>query len=260
MQCRNSIKREGLYQLSCKKAVNVKIKKSLCFYNPLEVYKGLKYNKEIRTWLKFISNHYIPKQSKVLLFYPCATVKPHNLSRSYRILFNTLSKLGPYRNEIHIVTISEPFGLIPEEFYGKKTKWFNWEKYWYDCPGLFEWFCNKYKQPFSVEYLDKSIEILAQVVAEFLKKVEKNECYEKIIAFIRPYSSNLKKKRDHTHRRIIERASKLSGVNVEILPSKEIISKIVELHGRFAWDMYGVAHPAAQEFLLNYLREIFNEN
>jgi hypothetical protein len=41
-----------------------------------------------------------------------------------------------------------------EELYEKKTTW-------YDCPGLFEWWCNKYNQPYSKEDVDSSIDILA---------------------------------------------------------------------------------------------------
>jgi archaeosine synthase len=149
--------------------------------------------------------------------------------------------------------------LIPQEFYGKNTKWHNWKNGWYDCPGLFEWWCRKHNQPYSKEDLEKCIHILASYVAMFLKKIESKKCYSKIIAFVRTYSSQLKERDDHTHKRIINIASKISGVKVDLLPSKEIVEDIILKHGRLAWDMYGVSHPIAQKHLLNYLKVVLND-
>jgi archaeosine synthase len=251
--------REELYEkVSCRRGRGVKIKRSLCFYNPKEVYAALTRNEEVRRWLNFISNHYLPDPRQVMLIYPCSAEKPYNSSRSYKRLYETLSKLGDLRKQVHVVTISEPFGLIPEEFYGKRTIWHDWQDAWYDCPGLFEWWCNKYGQPYSEEYLEKCIELLALYIAQFLKKIYSKKCYLRIIAFVRTYSSLLKARKDHTHKRIIEMAAKISNVNIEILPTKEVVSHIVSRNGRLAWDMYGVAHPYAQEYLLNYLRVVLN--
>lgn len=253
--------RNAIYStVSCKKALcAISIKKSLCFYNPQEVYNGLLRNKEIKNWLTFISNHYIPPKRELLLIYPCSNEKPYHLSRSYKILFRTLNRLGEKREKIHLMTISEPFGLVPEEFYGKKTKWHDWRNDWYDCPGLFEWWCNKYSQPYDKEYVEKSIEILSQYIAKFFKKVKKEKLYSKIVGFVRTFSSTLQKKHDHTHRRILERAAQIADVKINLLPEKEIVAEIVRKKGRLAWDMYGVAHPIAQKYLLNYLKESLGE-
>jgi archaeosine synthase len=237
----------------------MKIVPSLCFHNPKEVYMALLKNKEVKRWLNFISNHYTPQPAKVFLIYPCSSQKPYHESRSYKILFNTLAKLGERRKYVHVLTISEPFGIVPEEFYGKKTKWHDWKNRWYDCPGLFEWWCRRHKQPYSKHYLEKSINLLAQYVAKFLEKLKKGGNYPKIIAFVRTYSSKLEIRNDYTHRRIIEKAAKIAKLNIEILPDKELVSKIVSLHGRLAWDMYGVAHPVAQKYLLRYLRSVLDE-
>jgi len=252
-------RREIYKKISFKRANGVNIEYSLCFYNPQEVYKALKNNIEVKRWLRFISNHYNPPKAKVFLIYPCSSEKPYYKSRSYKALFNTLSKLGEKRKEIHVVTISEPFGIIPEEFYGKKTRWHDWEKRWYDCPGLFEWWCKKHGQNYSLEYLEKSIQILAYYVAKFLKKVQVNKINSRIIAFVRTYSSSLEIKKDHTHRRIIELASKIANVDIDILPPKHVVKKIVSERGRFAWDMYGVAHPIAQNYLLRYLKNLLQD-
>lgn len=251
------MKKEEIYQeVSVKRGKGVRIKRSLCFYNPSEVYTAITKNNEVKKWLKFISNHYIPPKAKILLIYPCSAEKPYYKSRSYKQLFNTLSRLGELRKEIHIVTISEPFGLVPEEFYGKKSKWYDWENSWYDCPGLFEWWCNKYKQPYERDDTEKCIQLLASYIAMFFKKIKSIGSYSKIIAFVRTYSSHLKRRDDHTHRRIVEEAAKIADVKVDILPPKHIVAEIVSKNGRFAWDMYGVSHPIAQEYLLNYLSAV----
>jgi len=255
-----SMKRELIYKrISVKKGKDVRIKLSLCFYNPREVYYALIKNRQVKKWLKYISNHYSPPKKKVLLIFPCSTLKPYHKSQSYRQLLETLSLLRERRDQVHLVAISEPFGLVPEEFFGKRTEWHDWKNDWYDCPGLFEWWCDQHGQPYSREYLDRSVEELATYVARFLKKAKKRRSYSKIIAFVRTYSSNLKRKHDHTHRRIIERAAASARVNVELLPDQRVISNIVRKSGRFAWDMYGVSHPIAQRFLIQRLRGILNE-
>ena len=251
------MKRDEIYEkVSLKHANGVRIKRSLCFYNPQEVYIALKNNIEVKKWLRFISNHYIPPKAKVLLIYPCSAEKPYHKSRSYKILYNTLAKLEEKRRKIHIVTISEPFCLIPEEFYGKRNAWHDWEDSWYDCPGLFEWWCKKYGQPYSKEYLEKCVQILATHVAKFFMKAKTRKSYSKIVAFVRSYSSGLKVKDDHTHRRIVELAAQIAKVRVDILPPKQVVAEIVLRKGRLAWDMYGIAHPMAQDYLLKYLKKV----
>jgi len=249
------MKRDEIYKrISLSRAKGVRIERSLCLYNPREVYTALMSNKEVISWLEFISNHYVPPRAKVLLIYPCSAEKPYHESRSYKRLFSTLSKLGEERKEVHVITISEPFGLVPEEFYGKNVVWHDWSNCWYDCPGLFEWWCKQHGQPFSKEYLDKCVQILASYVAKFLMKAKAMKSYSRMVAFVRTFSSNLQAKDDHTHRRIVESAAKIAKVAVDVLPTREVVSKIVLERGKFAWDMYGVSHPIAQEYLLNYLR------
>jgi len=227
-------------------------KEALYFRNPYEVYVAIRENDKIKNWLNFISSQYIPSErKKVLLFYPCSAVKPYYRSRSYKKLINTLSKLGEMRREIHLITVSEPFGLIPEEFY---YKW----KYWYECPGLFKWWCSKHGEKYSAKYVKMCIEILGDCVSKFLKRAFDKGLYDVAIGFVRTYSSNLSINMDHTHRKILEKASQLSGVHIDLLPPKDVVKEIVEKRGRLAWDLQGVAHPIAQEYLLEYLINLLN--
>lgn len=235
-----------LYQkVSSKVGKDVKIKKSLCFYNPKQVYFGIKKSRDIKNWHEFLTKKYRPKGKNILLIYPCSTIKPYNESRSYKQLYTHLSDLNGKREKLQIMTISEPFGLVPEEHYSKFK--------WYDCPGLFEWWCNKYGQEYDKEYLDKSIELLADVIGQYLTKAKKKKFYKKIIAFVRTYSSNLESKHDHTHRRMLELAAKKYKLKIEILPTRRQIKKLVEKNGNFAWDMYGVAHPIMLKKLVKKL-------
>ncbi|MEM5781860.1 MAG: DUF5591 domain-containing protein [Candidatus Aenigmatarchaeota archaeon] len=235
------------------------VKDTLCFYSPNAVYSALIRNSEVKTWLKFISNHYNPPIAKVYLIYPCSAKKPYHKSRSYKILYKTLEMLGDKRYSVFVMTVSEPFGLVPEEFYGKKIKWHDWKDRWYDCPGLFEWWCKRYGQPYDKAVADKCIEILASYVAKFFKKLKAHNSSSRIVAFVRTYSSKLEEKSSHTHKRIIKLAAEKAKVNVDIIPPKEVVAEIVKNRGRLAWDLYGVAHPDAQKYLLKYLLGVLDD-
>jgi len=245
------VNRELLYGLSARSVLRGTLPRELCLYSPREVYEVLTSdNGRVAEWLRFISEQHTPPPEKdVLLLYPCSTVKPYHLSRSYRALYKTLGSLpSSLRRRVHVVTVSEPFGLVPEEFYDK------WHE-WYDCPGLFEWWCRKNGVEYDHELVLKSIEILAEHVARYLKRTE--DCYIARIAFVRTYTSSLKPS-SSTHKRIVELASKISCVRVELHPPVEVVKKIIENRGRSAWDFYGVAHPLAQEYLYKLLRVVLD--
>jgi len=236
----------------------VTIQPSLCFYSTLETLNCLKRNRQVKLWLKFISNHYVPKHNDILLIYPCSADKPYDKSRSYMQLYKTLQRLGKDREKVHVVTVSEPFGLVPEEFYGKKTRWHDWRNDWYDCPGLFEWWCKKHGTRYSEAEAEESIQILSRHIALFLSKVESKRCYTKIVAFVRTLSGDLKETRDQTHRRMLEEAAAISGVKIRMMPGIRTVSRIVNESGAYAWNMYGISHPKAQDYLYRQLRHILN--
>lgn len=249
----HNISEKDIYEkISAHRGLGVRIKRNLCFYSPAEVLNGLTQDGEISRWLSYIENHYCPPSRDLLLIYPCSTEKPYHKSRSYRQLYKTLSQLGEDRARIHLITISEPFGLVPEEFY---STWRNW----YDCPGLFEWWCGKYGLPYSEKDANRCIEILANCVAKFLLKTEKTRSYSRMLAFVRTYSSSLRLTNDHTHRRILEKAVDITSADLEILPNQGLVKRIVREKGRLAWDMYGVSHPMSQRFLLDYVKNALME-
>lgn len=229
--------------------------KRLILRNPLEVYNALTSNEKIRRWHVFISKYYLPPKDKsLLLFYPCSATKPYTASRTYRVLFKTLAKLGSKRKLVHVITVSEPFALVPEEYYNQETEWHDWKHDWYECPGLFEWWCKRNKQPYEQHYVDLSIEILSNVIAEFLRRLKEEFRHMKLVGFVRMYSSTLRVTRNNTHRLMLEKASKKSSVPIILLPTKKFITNLVKKRGRVAWDFYGVSHPLAQEYLLRKIR------
>jgi len=244
----STVNRELLYNISKKRVLKGTLPRELCFYSPKEVYEALtSSNGRVKKWLSFISENYLPPpEKKILLLYPCSAVKPYHLSRSYKVLYATLDTLSQeLRKKIHVVTVSEPFGLVPEEYYEKWTEW-------YDCPGLFEWWCRKNGVEYDEAIVSKSIEILASYIARYLERTRNH--YTRRIAFIRTYTSSVKPS-ESTHRKMIELASSKSGIQIELHPPKDIVEKIVQLRGRNAWDFYGVAHPFAQEYLASILTE-----
>lgn len=231
--------------------------KELILRNPLEVYRALMSNEKIRKWHTFISEHYLPPRDKLLLlFYPCSAIKPYTASRSYRALFKTLAKLGSKRKLVHVITVSEPFALVPEEYYNRETEWHDWKHDWYDCPGLFEWWCKKYGEVYDRYYVEKCLDILSNVVAKFLKRLRVHRLLKDLllVGFIRTYSSSLRITLNNTHRIILEKAMKKSNTSITLLPSKSFIRSLIKRKGRVAWDFYGVAHPECQKYLLRKLR------
>ncbi len=224
------------------------MKPSLCLYNPREVFLALQTNPTITKWLRFIATKYEPPGGKVVLFYPCSALKPYDKSPSYRRLLRSLEQ-NQLRSKVHIITISEPFGLVPEEFYSNGFSW-------YDCPGLFKWWCLRHDEPYEEEYLEKSIELLSSHIAAFLLRIVKSPLRNSVIGFVRTMTSSFERRADHTHYRMLKNASKLAQLDFEILPRKNVVRKIVLERGRLAWDYYGVSHPMALSSLKNRIRSL----
>jgi len=241
---------------------NIIIRSDLILRNPYEVYIAITQNEDIKRWHKFISEYYLPPPGKkIFLFYPCSNTKPYTEARSYKLLFKNLASLGEKRKFVHVLTVSEPFALVPEEFFNKKTEWYDWKNGWYDCPGLFKWWCKKVGETYDEYYAQLCIDILAKVIKNFLNRLSlaytSNDF--KCIGFVRTMSSSLRVISDHTHRKILEKAGANSKIKIELLPSRSFIKSLVQKRGHIAWDFYGVAHPLSQRYLIkkiNYYLKI----
>lgn len=58
------------------------------------------------------SNYSPPKEKKIALFLPCAKTKPYKRSPSHRDIY---CELGSFSEYVHILTISEIMGVVPED-------------------------------------------------------------------------------------------------------------------------------------------------
>lgn len=211
--------------------------------SPRQVSLALDENPAVVSWLLAFSARYQPPPASVHLIFPCASTKPFDSSQSYKQFSKTLSRLNGGREFIHLYTISEPFGLVPGEFVDELPR--------YDCPGLFRWWCDQHGEPYEEEFLERAVSQLARFTAPILSRME-----GRVIAVVRTYSSGLVRREDHTHFRILQEAARLAGQEIEFIPTRRLVQRIVKAKGRFAWDRYGPAHPMVQKYLGMRLDEV----
>lgn len=233
---------------------------------PRQILEALQNNEKIRDWLAYIEHEYDPTESElysseeteILLLYPCSYEKPYKESQSYRALSSTLNDVGldtrlfdsieeaDKSQKIHIITVSEPYGLVPEEFQKGEISA-------YDCPGLFKWWCDKNNYDFDREAQDEAIQIIGGSIGGFFRRMIDQDWYDHVIPFIRTYTSGLNRSSDHTHRRMLEYAISEADASIDLYPTKNMVEEVTQERNSFAWDMQGVAHPIVQEYLKDLL-------
>lgn len=186
----------------------------LTAYTPGETLKLLSHPK-IVSWHNKVSNYKIPEEYKTVVLVPCATSKPWGAAAcggDYYPAYNKILKeveSGEIPGPVFFATISEPLGIVPMDM---------WDEFpAYDNPGLFEdgplrsgmstkdWnasqFGQKYMLPFDQEAKDKSIDILGDVVANF---VENNQSPDRqFMSFV-----DAKDMKSTTHSLMLNRAEK----------------------------------------------------
>lgn len=137
----------------------------------------------IKSWHRKIVSYKIEGNYKNIVFVPCGKTKPwEGATKGIYKDYNTLKKEHP---ELFFVTISEPLGIVPQ------TLWGNFPQY--DNPGLFkdtvqrsgglftkdfQRFFNSPKQfkiPFDPTAYEKCIDILADIIKQFIHNNDDNE-------------------------------------------------------------------------------------
>ena len=117
---------------------NPKLNKELTAYTPGETLKLLNHPK-IKEWFNKMRNFRIPDNYKVIVLVPCAKTKPWGFTRPKRSnLYNAYNNILEMAKEgklsingdIYFVTISEPLGVVPQDFWDEFPQ--------YDNPGLFK--------------------------------------------------------------------------------------------------------------------------
>jgi hypothetical protein len=189
----------------------------LTAYTPGETLKLLSHPK-IVDWHNKVSNYKIPDEYETVVLVPCATSKPWGAAAcggAYYPAYNKILKeveSGEIPGPVFFATISEPLGIVPMDMWGEFPA--------YDNPGLFnddpmrsgmetkDWnasqFGQKYMLPFDQEAKDKSIDILGDVVANFVDNNQSSG--RQFMSFVDVKDMNPKK--PTTHALMLERAEK----------------------------------------------------
>ena len=211
----------------------------LTAYTPGETLKLLSHPK-IVSWHNKVSNYKIPDEYKTVVFVPCASSKPWGAAAcggKYYPAYNKILKdveSGEIPGPVFFATISEPLGIVPMDM---------WDEFpAYDVPGLFtsepqrtgmeikHWkasqFGDRYMVPFDKEAWDKSIEVLGDVVANFVKNNQSPD--RQFMSFI-----ETKKNKPTTHSLMLNRAEKT--LDQEIVSPGARFPKGPDLPGHPQW-------------------------
>jgi len=179
--------REYLVQQSLTR--NPNLDTELTAYTPGETLELLDHPK-IKAWFKKMKNFKIPDKYGLVILVACAASKPwgQGCKGEFYPSYNKIRteeelKTGKNSKPSYFVTISEPLGVVPQDF------WDNFPQY--DNPGLFkdntqqsmttkDWiqkspFNQKREMPFDDEAFNKCIEILGNVIGTFIKNNPNHE-------------------------------------------------------------------------------------
>lgn len=115
------------YHVRKRISINPETDPNLCAYTPGETLKLL-HHPIIKKWFSMVEQFKIPEGKEKAIFVSCAASKrwgENTKSQDYKC-YNILRKDN---NKIYWVTISEPLGIVPEDY---------WDNFpFYDNPGLF---------------------------------------------------------------------------------------------------------------------------
>ena len=227
---------------------------------------------DIAQWHLDMANFVIPEGYDTIAFVPCAATKPwcgaldeNTLhSKAHRMLYPSYNRVremfdkgavGKNFKRVYFVTISEPLGVVPQD------RWHNFPPY--DNSGLFtsppqqSGFPTKYwlnlpkekggtgaKQlfPFDEKAYNKAIDILGNVIANFVQTNKENNPDLKVISFVKD------DKKKGSHELMVDAASKFAGEPivsednnyakraVSNTPPEALLKKVLGLEGRVEYD------------------------
>ena len=162
----------------------VELNPDMTAYTPGETLKLLNHS-NVQNWFKKMRRFKIPDNYKIVIFVPCAATKPWGFSckSDFYKGYNELRQqvISGTIEPIYFVTVSEPLGVVPEDFWGDDlNKLFPQ----YDNPGLFkdtvlqtglltrDWskspIKTKREMPYDQLAAQQSIEILGAEIGKFL--------------------------------------------------------------------------------------------
>jgi len=220
--------------------------------NPIETLEAIEdQTGDIRNWLSYIQDHYEPPSHvDTLILYPCASTKPMCESNTYQALAETLDQYSvEKKRRTHILTVSEPFGLIPYEL--------QQGDFVYDNPGLFRWWCKENDQQWDENAQQMALQILGEHIGGFLKRASENSWYETELACVRHLTAQGNTSIDQTHRQMLETAESVANVDLTWLPTEDVVTTLTDERSAMAWQMKGVSHEVVQTELAKHLDRAF---
>jgi hypothetical protein len=149
---------------------------------------------KVQDWHKKMSTFKVPPQYDTIAFVPCAKDKDWLKTKgSNKALYPSYNRIkdDPEHSNTYFVTISEPLGVVPMEFWGNFPQ--------YDNPGLFrdppqqssamnkhfekDFGVPRYHMPFDDDAYDSAIDSLSGVISAFVKNNKTKG--RKIISFVK---------------------------------------------------------------------------
>jgi hypothetical protein len=217
------------YLVSRSKKRNPALDDQLTAYTPGETLELIMNSPKIKEWFEKMRNFKIPEGYGTVILVSCAATKPWGMSCNKGDFYPYYNKIRQDVRDgkikpVYFVTISEPLGAVPEDFWGDDpAKLFPQ----YDNPGLFndtvlqsgmmtkDWekspLGQKREMPFGKESFDKAIQILGTELGNFLR----NNSAHNFVSFVEQADGT-----KSTHSRMLDIAEKVSGTPIERNPKK----------------------------------------
>lgn len=159
-------------------SLNPGLNPNLFLPDPKDVLASLE-RAPVKDWLEFIAQEHLAPPHRILLFTPCTPRKPYDPPRDQ--LHAKLLELEQ-RYDLYLVSVSEPLGLEPREFWS-----FSWRgiNLIYDAP-FFPWI-QSYGYRWDWEIASKVWEKLSRVAGEWYSR--NSGKFQHLIGFATPQSS-----------------------------------------------------------------------
>lgn len=203
-------------------------------YTPGETLDLLKHPK-VKSWFKKMESFKIPDKYSLVILVACAASKPWGFScvkGDFYPFYNQIRQevqSGEIK-PIYFVTLSEPLGVVPEDFWGDDPANIFPQ---YDNPGLFkdtplqsgmmtkDWgkspLGSKREMPFDDQAYEKAIRKLGTVIGRFIS----NNSNHQFVSFV----EHANPKKMSSHSKMLDVAEQVSGIEIPRNPKKPEVGR-----------------------------------
>lgn len=207
---------------------------SMTAYTPGETLDLLKHPK-VESWFKKMESFKIPDKYGLVILVACAASKPWGFScvkGDFYPFYNQIRKevrSGKIK-PIYFVTLSEPLGVVPEDFWGDDPANIFPQ---YDNPGLFkdtplqsgmmtkDWakspLGSKREMPFDDQAYEEAIRKLGTVIGRFIS----NNSNHQFVSFV----EHANPKKMSSHSKMLDVAEQVSGIEIPRNPKKPEVGR-----------------------------------